>query len=86
MFFELLCERLIGASGFAKNENTGGFFVEPVENRNFVAALAQPFVQAVRRKRIRLVDIDAGRFVDDEQVGVLENQPGGHCNARPPSK
>ena len=87
MFFKLLRQRLIRTGGFTKNEHAGGFFVEPVENRNFVAALAEPFMQTVRRKRIRLVNINAGRFMDDEQVGVfVENQPGGHCNARPPSK
>ena len=44
MFFKLLRQRLIRTGGFTKNEHAGGFFVEPVENRNFVAALAEPFM------------------------------------------
>ena len=75
VLFKLLGQRLVGPRGFTKNEDAGGILIEPVKNGKLVAAFQQPFVQAVGRILVRLVGIDAGGFIDDEQVGVfVKNQ------------
>ena len=41
-------------------------------NRELPAALRQPLEQAIGRIAVRPVGVDAGRFVDHQQVRVFE--------------
>ena len=71
---ELFGEGAVGRRGFSEDDDAGGFLVEPVDDGERGPAgfaVAQPFVKPFARKRRWRVGVQAGGFVDHEQVFVF---------------
>ena len=71
---ELLCEGLIGEFRFGEDDQAGGGFIESMNDREIGPArftVSEPLVETFAGVRRRGMSVQAGRFVDDEEMFIL---------------